>query len=282
MSAGTTQVSVCQPTTTVCTACMSPVLTLGSVAFSSFSTIGTPATAEYTRAEMVRFVAVSAIGPTLTLAPAQTSPPSRMILPVLPVAPVGPAAMDDVSAPLKPTNSSGVASSNEASTMSPLTGGGTTGTVSNSCSWALALVLAMPPRSAYAPTATLTRTVPVLLGAGVTSSRYFMSLTLISTPGVPPVTATSLVAKVLPTDSLKVNVKVTGPVALALAVLSAITSVGATPSGTTLSLSPSSPPQAATSTDTARALADRANFFERWYMAVSLAKAEAKGRSAES
>ena len=130
MSAGTTQVSVCQPTTTACVAGMSPVLMPASVSFSSFSTMGTPAVAEYTRAEIVRLLAVSGMTPTLALAPAHTSPPRRMILPALPLPPAGPAAMAEVSAPLKPSKRGSAAPSNEASTTSPPTTGGTTGNVS--------------------------------------------------------------------------------------------------------------------------------------------------------
>ena len=69
---------------------------------------------------------VSGIGPTFTLAPAQTSPPRRMMRPALPLPPAGPAAMAEVSAPLKPSKTSAVASSNEASTRS----GEATGTTS--------------------------------------------------------------------------------------------------------------------------------------------------------
>ena len=109
----------------------------------------------------------------------------------------------------------------------PPTGGGTALTVSKFCSWALAPTLALPPRSANAPAATATLNLPARSAGGVTSSRYFMSLTLMSTPGVPPLTTTSLAVKLLPTDLLKVNVKVTASVAFAPATLSAMTKVGA-------------------------------------------------------
>ena len=140
--------------------------------------------------------------------------------------------MAEVSPPLNPSKRGNVAPSNEASTTSPPTTGGTTGTVSKSCVRVLVPTLAMPPRSAKAPAATLTRIVPVLLSAGLTSSRYFMSLTLTSVSGVPPVTTTSLAVKLLPTDSLNVKMKVVlpSPVALAAVMLSSIARVGATPS----------------------------------------------------
>jgi hypothetical protein len=70
-----------------------------------------------------------------------------MIRPALPVPPAGPAAMEEVSAPLKPSKANGVASSNEASTTSPPTGGGVTTTVLKACSCMLAAALALPPRS---------------------------------------------------------------------------------------------------------------------------------------
>ena len=282
MSAGTTQVRVCQPTTTACVACMSPVLMLASDSFSSFSTMGTPAVGEYTRAEMVRLVAVSAMGPTLALAPAHTSPPRRMILPALPLPPAGPAAMAEVSAPLKPSKRGRLAPSNEASTTSPPTVGGITGRVSKACVRVLAPLLAMPPRSAKAPAATLTLIVPVLFFGGTTSSRYFVSLTLISATGAPPVTVMSLAVKLVPTDSLKVKTNVVRPslaVAVAAVTLSSITSVGATPSGATGSLPPSPPPHAATSRDTASAGADRANFFERCFIEDFLTSIEANRTS---
>ena len=91
----------------------------------------------------------------------------------------------------------------------------------------------MPPRSAKVPAATVTLIVPVPFSGGLTSSRYFMSFTLISATGVPPVTVMSLAVKLVPTDSLNVKMKVVSPLPVALApvMLSSMTRVGATPSG---------------------------------------------------
>ena len=95
---------------------------------------------------MVRLVAVSGISSTLTLAPAQTSPPRRMILPALPLPPAGLEAMAEVSAPLKPSKASGLASSKVANITSPLTGGGVI--LLKACECVLDKALALLLRSA--------------------------------------------------------------------------------------------------------------------------------------
>ena len=107
-----------------------------------------------------------------------------------------------------------------------------------------------------------------------------MSLTLISATGVPPLTVMSLAVKLVSTDSLKVKMNVVwpSPVALAAAMLSVMTRVGATPSEVA-GASAFSPPQAATNRDAASAVADRANFFERWFIGDFLTSIEANGTS---
>ena len=75
-----------------------------------------------------------------------------------------------------------------------------------------------------------------------------------SAPAAPPVTVMSSAVKLLPTSSLKVKVKVTAPVAVAAASLSLMATDGATVSGGPAA---SPPPQAASSSDVARAQADR-------------------------
>ena len=184
-----------------------------------------------------------------------------MILAARPVPPpAGPAASVEVSAPLKPSKVSAGVSSNEARSLSPpLAGGGTTSTVLKACEPELAAKLALLARSVNLPAATLTLIVPAALAAGVSSSRYFMSLTLISGLAVPPATTMSSIVKLVPTDSLNVKVNVTAPDAVTAAMLSSMTSVGATLSGDGSS---PPPPQAATNSDAATAHAERANFFE--------------------
>ena len=142
----------------------------------------------------------------------------------------------------------------------PPAGGGTTGTVLKACEAELAAALALLARSVNFPAATLTLMVPVELAAGVSSTKYFMSLTLINALGAPPATTMSSKVKLLPTDSLNAKMNVTAPDAVAPALLSSMTKVGATVSGG--DESPPPPPQAATNSDAASAQAERANLFE--------------------
>ena len=192
--------------------------------------------------------------------------------------------MAEVSAPLKPSNTRAVASSNEASSTSPDTGGGTGRTVLKSCACCAPAVLALPLRSVKAPMATRTLTVPTLFGGGVTSTRYFRSLTLISVPTVPPAATMSLFDRPV-TGSLKLSRKLTGPVAASAVTLSSMVSVGATVSGPigppAATSPPSPPPQAATSMAAPSAHADKANFFVRCFIAGFLTRVEAKGASGE-
>jgi hypothetical protein len=88
-----------------------------------------------------------------------------------------------------------------------------------------------------------------------------MSLTLISATGDPPVVTISAAVKLVPTDSLNVKVNVTGPLAVAPAMLSSMTKVGATVSAAEAS-SPPPPPHAAMKRDAASAQADRANLLD--------------------
>jgi len=94
-----------------------------------------------------------------------------------------------------------------------------------------AVVNRLPAKSATALAATETTMLPVVgLLSGVTTKVYVLSLILVKTPAVPPVTLI-LPALNAATDSLKLKVKVTGPLAVP-GVLSLMVSVGAVVSTT--------------------------------------------------
>jgi len=82
---------------------------------------------------------------------------------------------------------------------------------------------------------------PVEPAGGVTNKVYWVSLTRVSVPMVPPETIRSSAVKLLPTASLKLKVNVTGPLAVPMAPVVMVT-VGGKMSG-----APASPPPQAAS-----------------------------------
>ncbi len=96
-------------------------------------------------------------------------------------------------------------------------------------------VVGLPDRSVTAPAARFTLRVPVVLAVGVTCKVYWVALTGVNIPAVPPVMVMSLTSKPA-TASLKLNVNKTGPLAVVTATLSAIVTMGATVSATAATL----------------------------------------------
>ena len=71
----------------------------------------------------------------------------------------------------------------------------------------------------------------MLVAGGLATSVARVALTRVNVPLVPPTRATSSAVKLVPTSSLKVNVKVTSPVAVAPPASSVMATVGGVTSG---------------------------------------------------